>query len=170
MNRGSGTELSCAVPVWLCWESPLSHPHGASPASFPPGFAPSAPQHCPLKTLTPAKPRPTSIATQRHSRFPQAFGDSLSPANTAALKSSAVALLWSWFPDPSQLFLSTVFMKHDSKAGGFVGLSHNQGSKLQTKFQAGLCFILSYLPSASFSTINIFSSLVILGLSFISIE
>jgi len=117
-----------------------------------------------------------------HSRFTQALAAPaglgefpLPPPRAAALKSSTAGLLWSWFPNPSKLFSSAVFMSHDfSKAGGCVGLGHNQGSEPQTKFQAGLCFILSYLPSAALSfklaPINIFSSPITLGVSFISME
>lgn len=184
-SRGSGSKLSCAMPVWPCWESP--------PSPIPLGQT----EHRCLLSLH-ALLHSTGLRTCRPQR---SWDPGPPPCNRTRQVRAGISLPWlSWgdslyltqqhwnpalqdccgldFPIHHNYFCpqfsSAVIRKGFSKAGGWVGLSHNQGSELQTKFQAGLCFILSYLPSASFSfklaTINIFSSPITLGISFISME
>lgn len=82
-----------------------------------------------------------------HSRFTREFrcpalAGGIPTAGVLVSQSITIICVYSFY----QLWFRTIFLR-------LVGLSHNQGSELQTKFLAGLCFILSYFPSASLSFI-----------------
>lgn len=116
--RGPGTKLSCPTAVWPCQERSLSNVLGASPALLPPGL-PSFPS----LGSNPADPSkdeaPVGHRVTGHSRFTWVF--------YTLLWLGGFPLLWSWFPNPSQLILSTVFNQpwFQRIFLRLVGLSHN---------------------------------------------
>lgn len=143
--RGPGTKLSCPTAVWPCQERFLPNVLGASPALLPP-VLPQLPStglqaRWPQQRWGPRWPSCDRTQQVQVGVSPRSgWGHSHSCGLSSPIHHNSFCLQFS----------STVILKHFSKAGC---LSHNQRSELQTKFLAGLCFILSYFPSVSLSFI-----------------